>query len=89
MENEIVVGKVMNKAFEVLNEIIAPTCDISSVFLADPYLADINTYTMGDEQLEEEIVEAIQKKYNLEERFYIDAYTPLALIGLIILDFGA
>ena len=90
------VYRVIELAYEVLNDVILPMCGIKEVF-ADPYLASIDCYTcsvtsatqsINDEVLEQEIVDAIIKKYNLNEYAPISGYTPLALIALIIIDKG-
>lgn len=85
------VDRVVKLAYEVLNDVILPMCDIEGAF-ADPYLASIDCYTCSirgnEDKLEQEIVDAIIKKYNLNEYAPISGFTPLALIALIIIDKG-
>ncbi len=82
------IKRLWNQAHEVLDKVIVPMCDIGEVGYCDCYLAGIDCYTSGDEALEERIIEAIKKEYALGEHCSFDAFTPLALIALLIIDRG-
>jgi hypothetical protein len=87
LNDEQIISRVIGQAYEVLDQIIAPMCGIDGV-IADCYMAAIDCYSNGDEVLEERIIERIIKDYKLNEHAPIDAFTPLALIGLLIIDKG-
>jgi hypothetical protein len=83
---KLVLYKELQKiAYEIIDEIICPVCGISGV-MADLWLADIETYTMEDDQEREAILAKIEEKYQLKENElnYIDSYTPLIMIALFL-----
>lgn len=69
----------------ILDEIVGPTCGISGI-VADPWLCDLEVYIMEDDKLREQVMMQIQEKYKLtdDQMIYIDAYTPLLQIALLI-----
>lgn len=69
----------------ILNEIVGPVCHISGI-QADIWCCDIEVWTFGDEEANEEIRAKIAEKYNLneEQMIYIDEYTTLIEMALFI-----
>jgi len=73
----------------ILNECISPVVGVQ-VDAADIFLADINTYTLGENSLNDEIIQKIYEKYRLpsmdEDEFIplMDACMPLATIALYV-----
>lgn len=91
-EKQKEISKIVTElAYEILDEIISPICDIGNV-IADCNLATINDYTMGDEKEINEIINKIIEKYNLEEgegAYLSNIMTedmPLNLISLMIIE---
>ena len=70
---------------EILKEIIEPICDIRGS-VSDYWLADISTYTMDDEGLNQQILCDIQEKYRLTEHEMVDldSFTTLMQMALFI-----
>jgi hypothetical protein len=87
LNDEAIIARVMGQAYEVLDQIIGPMCGIEGI-VADCYEAGIDCYCNDDEELENRIIEEIRIKYALGQYCTIDAFTPLALIALLIIDKG-
>ena len=84
---------IVKIGYDILDKIVSPVCGIG-VGMVDLYLVDIETYTMGDEEQDQEIIEQIHEKYGVsymddEDKIsHIDNYMPIALIALYIIENG-
>lgn len=94
MINRSELSSLVSKiGYEILDKIISPICGIGGI-AADLYLVDIETYTMGDEDQDQLILDYIHEKYQLsymddEDKISpIDNYMPIALIALYIIENG-
>ena len=69
----------------IVNEIVCPACHIENC-RADYWMADIEVWTMGDLDTNEEILIQIADKYELteEQMVYIDSYTTIMQMALFI-----
>lgn len=81
------IKRLWDQGYEILDKIIGPMCGMD-IGMTNIFMAGIDCYTASDEELEERIIEAIKKKYNLRKHCPFDAFTPLALIALLIIDRG-
>jgi hypothetical protein len=82
-------------SYEILDEIISPVCKIrSGSVVANPFVADIDCYTGGYKDLENEVIKRIHDKYNVDwmddekQASPIEIYQPLITVALYILLYG-
>jgi hypothetical protein len=70
---------------DTIVKLVEPLCGVEGI-ICDPWLADIDIWTMGDEDTNIKVLEAIQEKFNLndEQITYIDSYTTLIQMALFI-----
>jgi hypothetical protein len=70
--------------YEILDDIIAPTCKISDI-IADLNLATISSY--ADKQEEKTVINKIKRKYKIDDYCWNEE-TPIASIALYVLMEG-
>ena len=85
MENKELKEALYKICDDILKDIIEPACSYCGVKV-DFWQADIQMFTLDDDVLEDEIMEKIQTKYNLNDvdMLGIDTWTPLIQVALFI-----